>query len=132
MKISPTIRSGVAAIALGALALTTVSCQPNAATGAATGAAIGAGIGALAGDDNVAEGAIIGAVAGGLAGAAMKAKRARQEAYANQESYPWARHTEDPGFVISPYPPNIVVDVRGFRDGELAVDPETGGVFRVP
>lgn len=127
------LKSGVAAIALGALALSSTSCQPNAATGAATGAAIGAGIGALAGDDNIAEGAIAGAVIGGIVGAAAKAKRVRNQQQLSQpQNYPWGRHSDDAGYVYSPHPPGNLVDVRGFRDGELAVDPTTGGVFRVP
>ncbi|MEM7010783.1 MAG: YMGG-like glycine zipper-containing protein [Verrucomicrobiota bacterium] len=127
------LKSGVAAIASGALALSSTSCQPNAATGAATGAALGAGIGALAGDDNIAEGAIAGAVIGGVVGAAAKAKRVRNQQQLSQpQSYPWGRHSDDPGYVYSPYAPNNLVDVRGFYDGELVVDPTTGGVFRVP
>ncbi len=38
----------------------------------------------------------------------------------------------NPNHVISPHEGNNVVDVSGFKSGELARDPTTGKIFRVP
>tara|TARA_R110002096_G_scaffold215310_15_gene403189 strand:+ start:9127 stop:9462 length:336 start_codon:yes stop_codon:yes gene_type:complete len=110
--------------------------QPNAATGAVAGAIIGGIIGGTAGNnsDDLYKGAIIGAAAGAAAGGLIKAKRYKGTGgspYGDQ-SYPTGRRTNDPDFVQSPYPPNNVIDVKGFRSGELAIDPTTNQVFRVP
>jgi len=48
------------------------------------------------------------------------------------ERYPVAERTENPNFVISPYPPFNVIDVTGFNSGQLAEDPSTNKIFRVP
>jgi hypothetical protein len=34
--------------------------------------------------------------------------------------------------VLSPYAPYNVIDVQGFRSGQLAKDPSNGKIFRVP
>lgn len=47
-------------------------------------------------------------------------------------SYPVAERTKNPGFVVSPYDPNRVIDVSEFRSGQLARDPENKKIFRVP
>lgn len=125
--------------AASVIALTGTSCtdmQPNAATGAVAGAIIGGIIGGTAGNnsDDLYKGAIIGAAAGAAAGGLIKAKRynnAGGSPYGDQ-SYPTGKRTSDPNFVKSPYPPNNVIDVTGFRSGELAIDPTTNQVFRVP
>lgn len=46
--------------------------------------------------------------------------------------YPVAQKTSNPSRVISPYPPYNVVDVEGFRSGQLARDPGNKKIFRVP
>lgn len=49
-----------------------------------------------------------------------------------RESYPTAERTANPNQVISPYKPFNVIDVEGFRSGQLAKDPSNGKIFRVP
>jgi hypothetical protein len=46
--------------------------------------------------------------------------------------YPTARKTANPNEVISPYEPYNVIDVEGFRSGQLARDPSNQKIFRVP
>lgn len=46
--------------------------------------------------------------------------------------YPTARSTDKPNEVISPYEPFNVIDVEGFRSGQLARDPSNQKIFRVP
>lgn len=125
-----------AAAALGALSiiLTNTGCETNAATGAAVGAAVGAGIGALTGDEALG-GALIGAAVGAVAGHAIKARRYRDQGGnpgSGGAGYPTGTPTSNPGYVKSPYSPYNVIDVGGFRSGELAIDPTTNQVFRVP
>ncbi|MFK7850334.1 MAG: hypothetical protein AB8D78_05085 [Akkermansiaceae bacterium] len=47
-------------------------------------------------------------------------------------SYPSAERTDNPNQVISPYKPYNVIDVEGFKPGQLAKDPSNGKIFRVP
>lgn len=47
-------------------------------------------------------------------------------------TYPVAEKTSNPNRVISPYAPYNVVDVEGFRSGQLARDPANKKIFRVP
>jgi hypothetical protein len=49
-----------------------------------------------------------------------------------KKEYPVAEPTEKPGMVISPYSPYNVIDVEGFKSGDLAKDPSNGKIFRVP
>jgi len=49
-----------------------------------------------------------------------------------EPDYPWARAADRPGHVISPHPPYNLINVEGFSRGDLAIDPTTGKVFRVP
>ncbi len=49
-----------------------------------------------------------------------------------QGDYPTANPSGVPGQVISPYPPYKKIDVSGFNSGQLAKDPTTGKIFRVP
>lgn len=134
MQMTPTMQRGVAALGALSLVLTNTGCETNAATGAAVGAAVGAGIGALTGDEALG-GALIGAAVGAVAGHAIKAKRYR-EAGGNPGSggakYPTGSPTSNPDYVKSPYSPYNVIDVSGFNSGELAIDPTTNQVFRVP
>lgn len=46
--------------------------------------------------------------------------------------YPTAQPTANPNEVISPYAPYNVIDVEGFRSGQLARDPSNKQIFRVP
>ncbi len=49
-----------------------------------------------------------------------------------REEYPTAERTANPNEVLSPYHPYNVIDVEGFRSGQLAKDPSNGKIFRVP
>lgn len=49
-----------------------------------------------------------------------------------RSSYPSAERTDNPNRVISPYAPYNVIDVEGFRTGQLAKDPSNGKIFRIP
>ncbi len=116
------------------------SCE----TAAGTGALIGAGTGAVIANNSgprgyygdnggrTLAGAAIGAGAGALIGAAIDANRASEYGPEPQSGYPYARRSETPGLVYSPYPPNRLVDVRGIPRGSLVRDPSSGGVFRKP
>jgi hypothetical protein len=46
--------------------------------------------------------------------------------------YPTATRTADPNQVLSPYEPFNVIDVTGFKAGQLARDPSNQKIFRVP
>jgi hypothetical protein len=46
--------------------------------------------------------------------------------------YPVAKRTANPNEVISPYSPYNVIDVEGFKSGDLAKDPSNKKIFRVP
>ncbi|MEO0446288.1 MAG: YMGG-like glycine zipper-containing protein, partial [Verrucomicrobiota bacterium] len=120
---------GGAVTTLGLLSLTflTTSCEPSARSGAIAGAAAGALVGAISDDDgDVIRNAAIGAGIGAAAGAVVKARRYRGGgASGTSGNYPTASRTGDPNLVKSPYSPYNVVDVRGFRSGELAIDPTT-------
>jgi hypothetical protein len=48
------------------------------------------------------------------------------------QSFPVATPGKTPGRVISPYPPNKELDVKGLPSGSLALDPTTQKVFKVP
>jgi hypothetical protein len=49
-----------------------------------------------------------------------------------RDEYPTAEKTDNPNQVLSPYSPYNVIDVEGFRSGQLAKDPSNGKIFRVP
>jgi len=49
-----------------------------------------------------------------------------------RDEYPVAEKTDNPNQVLSPYAPYNVIDVEGFRSGQLAEDPSNGKIFRVP
>lgn len=49
-----------------------------------------------------------------------------------KQDYPVAERTANPNQVLSPYSPYNVIDVEGFRAGQLAKDPSNGKIFRVP
>lgn len=135
------------------------SCTQYQAQGAGVGALGGAAVGALAGNDrrDVARGAVIGAALGtGITAAQENAQRRAtppdgyydDRGYGNdyrdngrqnpppqsppRQDYPYAERTGNPKRVISPYAPYNVIDVDGFRSGQLAKDPSNGKIFRVP
>lgn len=51
---------------------------------------------------------------------------------APRQNYPTAKRTANPSEVISPYAPYNVIDVEGFKSGDLAKDPSNKKIFRVP
>lgn len=106
------------------------SCETPVGQGAAFGAGTGAIIGGLATNrvGGAAAGAAIGAVAGGLVGAAAE----ESERYGPYEGYPVAEPADRRGFVISPYPPHHLIDVRGIPYGALVRDPSCDGLFIKP
>jgi hypothetical protein len=122
----------VSAIAFAALALN--SCDAPTGAGAGYGAAAGAIIGAAA--TGRVRGAVIGAAAGAATGAligrSIQNDEARRSYPPPPEGYPFARPTDTPGFVRSPYPPHRIVDVRDIPPGELVRDPSSDGIFRNP
>lgn len=105
--------------------------------GAGTGAITGAIIGGIAG--NNIRGAAIGAGAGALAGAVI-GKIAQDErragyvegAYVERPVYKYAQPSSYYGYVVSPYRPHALVDVRGIRPGARVVDPSSGRIFINP
>lgn len=102
--------------------------------GAGTGAVTGAIIGGIAG--NNIRGAAIGAGAGALAGAVIGkiAQDERRAGYVEGAyvQYPYARPSSYYGYVVSPYRPHALVDVRGIRPGARVVDPASGRIFINP
>lgn len=98
------------------------------------GALTGAVIGGIAG--NNVRGAAIGAGAGALAGAvlgqaAQEDRRARYEAGYGPD-YRVASPSRYYGYVVSPYRPHALVDVRGIRPGARVVDPVSDRIFINP
>lgn len=123
-------------IAVSAALLTTFglsSCDTATGQGAGFGAATGAIIGGAATGNvrGAAIGAGIGAASGALIGASIDAQNGYYEGRP-VSYYPYARRSGRPGFVVSPYRPHNIVDVRGIPHGALVRDPSTGGVFRKP
>lgn len=133
MKLLPiAVISGVAVVTMSFS-----GCETATGQGAGTGAVAGAIIGGIAG--NNVRSAAIGAGAGALAGAVvgkMVADERRDAAVggpvAYGEAYRWARPARYPGYVISPYRPHAMVDVRGIRPGARVVDPVSGQIFLNP
>jgi hypothetical protein len=126
-----------------AIATTLTGCQ-SVAGNTALGAAAGAAIGALRhgrGEDAL-KGAAIGAGAGFLGGHALEAERRAADARRGQERYyqdgprgtglPYARPTDRPGFVRSPYPPYHIIDVRSIPPGAEVMDPSCERNFLNP
>ena len=50
----------------------------------------------------------------------------------NPSDYPVAKKGKKPNEVISPYEPYNVIDVTGFKSGQLAKDPSNKKIFVVP
>ena len=49
-----------------------------------------------------------------------------------RDQYPVAERTANPNHVISPYDPYNVINIEGFRSGQLAKDPSNQKIFRIP
>ncbi len=126
---------------LALVSMTFTGCETP-GQGAKHGAIAGAVVGAIAGGDvrSAAIGAGAGAATGALVGKARQEERRRS--YPGYEEdraygagyapeYPVARRSE-PGYVISPYKPYAIIDVRGIRHGSRVVDPVTNRVFINP
>jgi hypothetical protein len=100
--------------------------------GAGTGAAIAAATG-----HSALRGAAIGAASGFVVGKIVKHERERayEEAYYDTEyrgRYPVAHPSNDRGYVVSPFPPHHMIDVRGIPSGGKVVDPSCNRVFINP
>lgn len=63
---------------------------------------------------------------------APRERAPRMEDPEPENDYPTAQRSEVSGQVISPYPPHRKIDVTGFSSGQLAKDPTSGEIFRVP
>lgn len=134
MKILP-----IAAVSGIALVSMSFSGCETPTQGAGTGAVAGAIIGGIAG--NNVRSAAIGAGAGALAGAVLgqAAQDQRRIGYAEGQAaagYPERYRVATPsryyGYVISPYRPYALVDVRGIRPGARVVDPVSERIFINP
>ena len=135
------------------------SCTPYQQQGAGAGALGGAAIGAIAGRDtsSVVRGAALGAAAGAGVAAYRENQRSnqgyqnqpryddRQPRYGDRQpdyrpapeptrpNYPFAKRTQNPNIVISPYPPYNSIDISGLdRNDTLAKDTSAGKIFRIP
>ena len=124
--------------ALALISLISAGCETTGQT-ALLGAGVGAGLAAATGHDAL-RGAAIGAASGAVIG--HVAKRSRERAYEegyyegrydrDDDRYPIGRRTENRGFVVSPYSPHHVIDVRGIPRGAKVQDPSNGQVFINP
>ena len=111
------------------------SCDTPTGTGAAAGAGAGAIIGNVVGHGGARStliGAAAGAATGALIGHAIQEDRAERYGPVPEGGYPVAEWSGQPGLVISPYPPNRLVDVRGIPHGALVRDPASNRIFRKP
>ena len=109
--------------------------------GAALGAALGTGVAALSEDAQRRREAEMnyygspgqgGNPPGGQASQPPYQAPISPPAQPGRDPYPMAQRTNIPNQVISPYPPYNVMDVTDVRSGQLARDPKTGEIFRVP
>ena len=137
-------------VALAAL----TSCSTQQQQWGLGGAAAGAAAGAILGDDSgdVVRGAAIGGAAGVGAGIYDERKKSSggqnptfpttpgQPVYSQptpppapvSPGLPTATVTNQPGIVVSPFPPYNKVNVTGFKSGTKAKDPYTKQIFMVP
>jgi len=120
-----------------AVALGFTSCEYPMTLGqkALAGAAAGAAAGAIA-TGGRGRGALIGSAIGAGAGYLIgkTQEENRREAYYRgyDRDYPVARRSERYGFVVSPYYPYNLIDVRGIPHGEQVIDPSVNRVFINP
>lgn len=59
-------------------------------------------------------------------------QQAPVERVPRRDEYPTATKTANPNQVLSPYKPFNVIDIEGFRSGQLAKDPSNQQIFRIP
>jgi len=108
--------------------------------GAGTGAIAGAILGGITGGNvrSAALGAGAGAVTGAVVGSIAQEERRRGYVegqagyYAEGPRYRVATPSRYWGYVISPYRPYALVDVRGIHPGARVLDPTSDRVFIVP
>ncbi|MEQ1859758.1 MAG: YMGG-like glycine zipper-containing protein [Chthoniobacteraceae bacterium] len=120
-------------LTLSIVSLTLAGCETTGET-TLLGAGVGAGIAALTGHSPL-RGAAIGAGSGFLVGKVVKHERQRsyEQGYDDGRSgYPHGRYSNQRGFVVSPYSPNHVIDVRGIPRGARVLDPSCDRVFINP
>jgi len=127
----------IAAISGIALVAVSFSGCETPGQGAVNGAGAGAIIGGIAGGNlrSVAIGAGAGAVTGAVLGKiAQDDRRAYYEGgpVGYPERYRVATPSRYYGYVISPYRPHAMVDVRGIRPGARVVDPVSNHIFINP
>lgn len=126
------------AISMAALVSMSFTGCETPGQGAVTGATAGAIIGGISGGTirSTAIGAGAGAVAGAVTGAIVQDER--RAAYAGGPvayggpACRVATPSRYYGYVISPYRPHAMVDVRGIRPGARVQDPVSGYVFINP
>jgi hypothetical protein len=125
-----------------AAVLTLSSCTPGQQQGAGIGALGGGALGAIFGDDSddVVRGAAIGAAAGAGAAAIKESNDRKAGNYNSGGDQPAPKPKKTSKYplatpiagttsqVISPYKPHNVIDVKGFRTGQLARDPSTAPI----
>jgi len=127
----------VAVTGIALVAMSFSGCETP-GQGAGVGAVTGAIIGGIAG--NNIRGAAIGAGAGALAGAVMGkiAQDERRAGYVEGQTVVYSEHyrmatpSSYYGYVVSPYRPHALVDVRGIRPGARIVDPVSERIFINP
>jgi hypothetical protein len=123
-------------IAVGALGcLAFEGCESTGKTtllGAGAGAAIAAATG-----HSALRGAAIGAASGFVVGKIVKHEReeAYEDAYYGTQYrglYPVAHTSGRRGYVVSPFPPHHLIDIRNIPSGAKVVDPSCDRVFINP
>ena len=140
---TPQQQQGAALGTLGGAAIGAVAGDDSrdVLRGAALGAALGTGVAALGEDAQrrrEAELSHYGSPGqgnyppGGQASPPPYQSPASPPSQPGRDAYPMAQRTSIPNQVISPYPPYNVMDVTDVRSGQLARDPKTGEIFRVP
>ena len=100
------------------------------------GAGAGAALAAATGHSAL-RGAGIGAASGFVVGTIVEHERRRayEEGYYDvhyRGGYPVARLSSRRGYVVSPFPPHHLIDVRGIPDGAKVADPSCNRVFINP
>jgi hypothetical protein len=119
------------AIALLALSGCDTPVGAGAGYGAAGGAILGGAIGGR--PSTAAMGAAAGAGLGALIGAIVQdSQRYGYYQDAPPGGYPMAQPTGRPGFVVSPYYPHNLIDVRGIPRGAMVIDPSVQRPFIRP
>jgi len=123
------------AILCGATLALTTGCDTTTGQGAGFGAGTGAIIGGIAGGDvrSAAIGAGAGALAGAVVGTMVQNERDRTAVGGTPAAgIPVATPSQHRGFVVSPFRPNALVDVRGIPRGARVMDPQSRQIFINP